>query len=619
VSAASAPQADADAATAEVDFAAVRLIGLMLIGIVFVWQVQFVHSRFFVQGDIVNSDIARTSGLSWHYLFEGGGQFAPGLRAVAWVLVRISLYGWTLDSAVLLGLAGATALACFRLMRTLFGDHPVILVPLAVYLLSPLVVPDLGSWGAAMRSQPLELATFMAVDAHVRYLRCGRRRKLAESAGWLAFAISFDDKAIVLPLLLFAITSAFLMETGTWWQGAASALRSYPLAWRNYGVLLVGYLTLLAAASLPSESVSRTLSSSALSWPVAPASAGYALLTGIIGGPWRWRAVGSTGLFAVASPPVGLIWLVALLVGSVLVLRVLSKPVVARAWLILAMWVVIADLALPGLAVDGHGLSDLADVAPVLAICAGLTFFRLDGASDGEPDEPGQRFEAVSLSLLRLTGVLLGIVFVAGSVWSVQTYENDTGGFPALTAYLTASGHALAAATPGTTVLDGPVPGFVASARYGADADQSQVIGDLETGRLAGRLRWVGQAKGTITKLMMFASDGRLYPALILGVTTRQRAGRGLRACWPEHGRSIVVRFPRATTPGDQTLQINYIWSAAPVQVTVRFGRLTERVRLIRGLNNAYLPVTGPVRRFVIEGARNLCVGGAEVGALVPV
>jgi hypothetical protein len=589
-----ASQVDADAVTAEVDFASVRLVGLMLIGVVFVWQVQFVRTRFFAQGDIVSLDVARTSGLRWYYEIGPGGQFAPGLRAVAWVLARISLYGWTLDSAVLLGLAAVTALACFRLMRTLFGDRPVILVPLAVYLLSPLAMPDLGSWGAAMRSQPLELATFMAVDAHMRYLRSGERRKLTESTGWLAFAMLFDDKAVVLPVLLFAVTSAFWTGTGTWPHAVAGAVRRYPIAWRNYGALMVIYLTSYAAAGLRAA----TFTAVARDWPVAPASAGYALLTGIVGGPWDW--------------------LVAVLAGSVLLLGVLARPIAARAWLVLAGWIVLADLIIPWLATPGDGRGDLADAAPVLAICVGLAFFAVDEASVGPPTSAVHRLRSASLSMQPLVGVLAGLVFVAGSIWSAQGYENRTGGFSAVAAYLSSAGHVVASAKPGTNVLDDPVPGFVVPASYGAYAYQSKVIGDLETGPLAGRLHWIEQAQGTIASLMMFGSDGRLYPALILGIDTRQRPGRGLRACWPEHGRSVPVRFPRATGPGEETLQVNYIWNAAPVQVTVRYGRLTQRVMLAPGLHNAYLPVAGRVKGFVIEGARNLCVGGAEVGVLVP-
>lgn len=613
--------ADGDAAAGEVGFGSVRLIGLLLIALVLIWQAQFVHLRVFYPDDVVGLDVARNSDLGWHYLLRGGGQFAPGLRAVAWVLARVSLYGWGLDGALVLGLAAATALACFRLMRTLFGDRPVILVPLAVYLLSPLAVPDLGSWGTAMRSQPLELAIILFLDAHVRYLRSGHRRDLIASTSWLTVAMLFDDKAVLLPLLAFGITSAFFMGSGNWRQAAASATRAYPLAWRNYGVPLVGYLTLFTAASLPPALPGSVSAQAVPDWPIAPASAGYGLLAGIVGGPWRWLHVGFGGLWAVASPPATLTLIVVLLAGAVLLASVLARPVAFRAWLILGLWLVLADLATPGLATYGRGLGDLADAAPVLAICVGLAFFPVDGAGDETPGAPAPvwRVRSASLSVLRPVGVLLGIVFVAGSIWSAQSYENDTEGMPAIAAYLGNARQAVASAKPGTNVLDGPVLGFVVPATYGAYADQSRVIGDLETGGLAGRLHWIEQAQGTIASLMMFGSDGRLYPALILGVDTRPRAGTGLRTCWPEQGQSIAVRFPRTAAPGVQTLQINYIWNAAPVQATVRFGRLSERVRLVRGLNNAYLPVTGPVRRFVIEGARNLCVGGAEVGVLVPV
>ena len=55
----------------------------------------------------------------------------------------------------------------------------------------------------------------MAVDAHVRYLRGGRFRSALAAAGWLLLGMAAVDKGAVIPLLLFALTSAFFVE-GRW-------------------------------------------------------------------------------------------------------------------------------------------------------------------------------------------------------------------------------------------------------------------------------------------------------------------------------------------------------------------------------------------------------------------
>src|SRR5215471_11795597 len=132
-----------------------------------------------------------------------------GPRAIAWLLVRASLYDWKLASGVVLVLQACASLAALRVLRTLFGNRPVILLPLAVYLLTPLTIAGLGWMTAALESVPLQLATFMAINAHVCYVRSGHLRHLAAAAGWVAFGLAFFEKALVLPLLLLAITAAF--------------------------------------------------------------------------------------------------------------------------------------------------------------------------------------------------------------------------------------------------------------------------------------------------------------------------------------------------------------------------------------------------------------------------
>ena len=137
-------------------------------------------------------------------------------------MARISLYNWALASAVSLVLLAAAGLAAFRLLRTLFGNRPAILIPLAVYLLIPLTMPDLGWWSSAIESLPLQIATFMALNAQVHYVRTGRFRHAVAAAAWVVFGLIFFEKAMVLPALLFAVSSGFLID-GRWWRAACGA------------------------------------------------------------------------------------------------------------------------------------------------------------------------------------------------------------------------------------------------------------------------------------------------------------------------------------------------------------------------------------------------------------
>ena len=161
----------------------VVLGGIVLIAAQLAWKAQILSHLYFTQDDFYNLDLASQSPLSWHYLtYVGIGHLMIGPRAIIWAVARISLYDWGLAASVVIVLQACSSLAALRLLRTLFGPRPVILIPLLVYLISPLAVPDLGWWSAALESVTLQLAIFMALNAHVLYLRTGRRRHLAPGA-----------------------------------------------------------------------------------------------------------------------------------------------------------------------------------------------------------------------------------------------------------------------------------------------------------------------------------------------------------------------------------------------------------------------------------------------------
>ncbi len=125
-----------------------------------------------------------------------GGHFMPGSLALTWALSRISLYDWTLASMVNMALLAASGLALLRLLRTLFGGRPAILVPLVVYLFCPIMLPGLAFWATTLQWLPTQLAIFMALNAQVLYVRSGRLRHAVAAAAWIAFGLLFDEAAL---------------------------------------------------------------------------------------------------------------------------------------------------------------------------------------------------------------------------------------------------------------------------------------------------------------------------------------------------------------------------------------------------------------------------------------
>ena len=102
-------------------------------------------------------------------------------------------------------------------------------------MLTPLTVPDLGWWWCAIESLPFQLAIFMMLNAHVRYVRTGKSLHLGTACAWLVVGMLFFEKAIVLAPLAFAITAAFLMAQRSWLAGPVATLRQHRWAWFAYG------------------------------------------------------------------------------------------------------------------------------------------------------------------------------------------------------------------------------------------------------------------------------------------------------------------------------------------------------------------------------------------------
>lgn len=601
--------------------------GLAMIAVQLIWRGVFVGHEYFRQDDFYNLDLPLRSSFGWRYLtFIGPGHLMIGPRAVAWVLARTSLYNWGLAAAITVALQGCAGLAALRLLRALFDDRPAVLIPLAVYLLCPLTLPALGFWTAALESVPLQIAIFMALDSHVRYVRTGRVRHLIAAEGWVMFGLLFFAKAMILPVLLFALTAGFLPEDRSWLAGARGALVRYWKAWVLYALPVAAYAIVLAS------SLHTAVSAVAL-----PASFGSIVnfawlllretfLPGALGGPWQWAPPG--GSYALAAPPAGLAWL-ALIVAVVLAgWSVARRRVAWRSLGVLVGWIAAADIApvilgrarfLPA-AAFWHETRYVADAVPVLVVCMGLALWPIVGqATEWAPARhlgTDTREQAWRAAIPALIGV-----FVFGSAWSSAAYQTGTSAGAASAAeYISNAGRALTLIPDGTHVVNGSVPGNVMNALFGTSTAKSAVIGAMARGQLAGRVRWVTHPEGTIDLLRTFGTDGRLWLARVYGAASpRLPAGRG---CWPErHGR-IVIRVAGATPAGTATLRIGYLWrSTYSSLVDVRYGNAVQPLDVQPGLHSGYLPVIGRAAVVVVSnlsGVR-MCVGDVQAGFIGPI
>jgi len=590
--------------------------GLLLIAAQLLWKAGLLGRSFFRLDDYFYLEHAATQGLTWNYLtWVNAGHLNVVGSAIAWVLVKLSPDDWTLAAAATLVLLACTCFALLRMLRTLFGDRPGVLLLLALYLLNPLSLPGLSWWTVALEQLPLQLAIFCAVSAHVHYLRTREFRHAAAAAGWLAVAMLSAFQGAAAPLLLFAVTSAFFVR-GTWLRALWPALREHWRAWGLYAAVTAAYASLYLVR----------LSTSAVR-PTRPSSFADVLsyvgtllretfLPGAFGGPWRW---GASGVEALTAPPPALAWMSWVLAVVIVLVSVMYTWRAWRAWVILAGWLVVVDIV-PVLAGRSSFVSGMLlglsaryvwDASGILVLCLGLAFMPVVGGTG--PWRSPRRLSRPEFAAA--TTVVAAIVF--GSLWSYYDYPADPAA-AAARSYLATARLALADAPGGTVIVDDPVPPDVTGGVFiGPVGQASRVLSPLLSGGPRSGPRFVAQPDGTYDQLMEFDGYGRLVPSRILGVASQPLAA-GL-SCWPAADGSVVV--PLTSGAADvSTLRIGYL-SQDSGQVRVTFGTRSQLYRFEKGLHSAFLPVAGASgERVVIQPVSGTipCIGDVQVGALLP-
>jgi hypothetical protein len=565
----------------------VILAGVVLIVGQLCWKAYLLSRFYFRQDDFLLLDRALAHGLSLNYLFSfSGGHLRPAGLVLFWLVSRLSPYDWLLASALTIAALAAAGVLMLRLLLILFGRRPAILIPLIIFLFTPLTLAGLSFWTTVTDWLPLQLTVLAATYSHVRYVRSGRIGHVVAAAAWLGAGLLFDVQGALVPVVLFALTSAYLVP-GRWLAAARHTLKSFWRAWTIYGVLTAAYLVLFLVKLQTSsqQPISPRHVSSVLSLAANMLRVGF--VPAAVGGPWRWFVPGGDYGFAAEIPVVTQVtWvLAALIVGASLWYRRHAL----RSWLILAGWLLLADFGPVAIArltelpasLLGADTYYLADSAPILAICAGLAFWPVIGEQDPyRVRRP--RSGPLAVGAFALTGA-----FLVGSIWSGVTYLSSTSS-ARTRSYIDTARSALASARPGTVILSAPVPWYVMYAGFlGPVTQTSRVLGALAPERAG--IRFVTVPEGPVRSLMMFDSRGRLRPALDVGASGVRSARSG--TCWPV--RSAATRIPLSAHVFRYTWIVRLSYSGPATTLQLELGRAVTDVMLPGGRRDISVPVTG--------------------------
>jgi hypothetical protein len=592
-------------------------IGLVLIAVQLWMKAGLLGKGFFWLDDYYYLERASTMTFSWSYLtWVDQGHLNVVGAAIAWLTVRCSPDDWSLVTAVTLLLLGCTCLALLRMLRTLFGDRPWVLLLLALYLLSPLSLPGLSWWTVTLAQLPLQAGIFCAVDAHVRYLRTRRYRHAVGAAVWMAVAMASGIQGAATPVLLFVITSAFF-TSGPWSGALWPTLRRYWRGWALYAALTVGYLGLYGVLLRESVEPSGGSSTFANDLTYAGTLLRRAFVPGAFGGPWRWTA---NGVQALTTPPAVLIWASAAL-GLLVVLASLVYAWRAwRAWAILAGWLVVVDIVPVAAGRSGFIAGVILGASPryawdatgILALCVGLAFLPLAGpaAAPGVAVRPPRRLSRPEFGAL--TTLITAIVI--GSLWSFYDFPADPTAASA-SGYIATARVALQEAPASTVIVDDATPPDVTGDMIGPVATASRLLSPLLPGPPGSRPRFVTRPDGTFDDLKEFNSFGQLVAAGVAGLGSPARPGGA--SCWNAGDDVVVIPLSSVATSAT-TLRIGYL-AGGSGRVLVDYGGRTRELAIEAGLHSAYLPVQGSSGAVAVQSLSGPlpCVGDVEAGALV--
>ena len=549
-------------------------------------------------------------------LTDYNGHLMPGAFLLVDALTTLTPLSWPATVGLLLLGQLAVDVALLRLLLTLFGRRPAVLLALAVYLASAITLPAFLWWAAALNQLPLQLAVVLALTAHVRYLRSGRRQDAVAAAAAVVGGLLFSEKAVLALPLLAAVTLLWFGR-GRGVARLADELRRHRFGWTLHGLIGAGF-TAFYLLTVPSPV--RGLATAGEAAVLVGSAVRHSVLPGLVGGPWRWEDFPPT--LALTDPPGWAQVLAAVAVAAVVAATMVRRRGAGRAWALLAVTVIGSCLLLAVSRAQVIGPYPLAreyryftETALVGALCLALATLPVLGAPQVLRERPGplaatlRRWTAAPGLRLGL-GTAVVLALAGGSVVSTAGYAHRWAANPARPFVETA--RAELAARPGIVLYDAPVPDGVMWSELGEQALASRVLAAVPQ--------------------PVFLADGRSSPGLAIldaaghvqfadvPATTAAPPGPEPGCGWYVRGPLVRIPLTAPTPPGRWVVRIRSL-SAADNTAWVSAGDHRVPVLFPAGPQEAYLQVTGSVSAVTVEPAdpeRPICVGAVDVGVPRP-
>lgn len=539
-----------------------------------------------------------------YLLQDYDGHLMPGAFLVAGLVERAAPLEWWPAAVSLIVLQALASLALLRLLRVLLGDRPVLLVPLAFGLFTPVALGSLTWWASALNSLPLQIGLAWFVADAVQLVRTGRRRYAVSGTAALAFALAFYLKAVLLPPLALGVVVVVLIGQGTRSPVVAAVRRGWALWAGAVVVLAVWALTYLSTRA--GDPVNQ---GSAHEVAVTLTTGFRALTPAVMGGPFHWeiRPPGAP----VSVPPTWTVIAAALVLLAALIwtcTRLRGAPLV---------WAIVVGMVAGGLllAALGRGALGLGNIVPlahryfaaeaVLLPVAGalLVSLRLRPKYRrryGPPTWLARPWAVAATAFLTACFVVSGIQSTVGHA---RAWENDRVG-----EYLDTARSSLAAAGP-APLLDQVLP-FEVVVGMGPPVDRlSGVFAPLPDRP---------EFASATSELQVLDDTGRLVPATV-GAAVRALPGPD-----PACGYPLGAWQPSATLPlagpvpeAEWTVQLYLTATRNGVLQVGLDDRRPVEVPVVAGTSSTFVRLSGAasvLRVTIATDGLAVCVYGSAVG-----
>lgn len=584
------------------------LAGVVLIAAQLGFRAWALSGSWFYFDDLAFMSRALNQPFDLDYLTESyGGHLMPAGFAVTWVLTKAATFVWWPWALTLLVLQAVAAVGVFRLLLSMFGRRPFVLVLLAGYLFWVFTL-SAGIWFAAGINQlPMQIALAFGLTSHLAYLRTRRTRHLVATLAWTVFGLVFFEKT----LLLFGIYA--LVAIG--WFGSGSTPARLRGVWDRYRTGVIAHVVVAAVYTAIYAEYGLNFSpteSSGVPWgPIAWNLVGIALAPALVGGPISWQPL-SVGSFADPSDLLMLASWIA--VGGVVFYAAYTRTRSLRAWSLLG-FTLLANISLLASARAGIVGPEIAreyryqtESAALAIVCLGLAFLPLRGALEGaepRPDVPrsyeGRGFVAA------VTVVIVGLAVVSG-IRYVDLWQ-DRNPTEAYFAHVEDDLDEAASAGGPVPLVDAGLPQTLLWAFRFPENSYSHILRPFadET----------SYPRSSVDRLYVFDDGGRLEPVRV----DPARSMRKTDGCGYELDRvSTSIPLDGPVIGGGWWIDLAYDSSSATT-LTLTAGEEVHELELPAGSHHVYVQAAGEFDEVDLSdypSATDLCVSELELGSPVP-